>query len=94
MGPLGVPELVVIFVIALLVFGPKKLPDLGKSMGKGLREFKKATEDLKSSFDDHIKDASSSIEEAKKDIKETERDMKAEFYGSTTPPKETVSKEQ
>ena len=42
MGQLGFPELVVIFVIALLVFGPKKLPELGKSLGKGLREFKKS----------------------------------------------------
>ena len=46
MGQLGFQELLIIFVIALLVFGPKKLPELGKSLGKGLREFKKATEDL------------------------------------------------
>lgn len=92
MGPLGVPELIVIFVIALLVFGPKKLPELGKSMGKGLREFKKATEDLKSSFDDHLREAESTIDEATKEVKETGRDMKAEFYSKTipAPPTETT----
>ena len=45
MGPLGFQELIVIFVIALLVFGPKKLPELGKSLGKGIREFKRSLTD-------------------------------------------------
>ncbi|MGE4425784.1 MAG: twin-arginine translocase TatA/TatE family subunit [Solirubrobacteraceae bacterium] len=40
MGPIGVPELLIILVIALLVLGPKKLPEVGRSLGKGLREFK------------------------------------------------------
>ena len=43
MGPLGMPELIVIFVIALLVFGPRKLPELGRSLGKSLGEFKRAS---------------------------------------------------
>jgi len=95
MGQLGFMEMLVIGVIALLIFGPKKLPELGKSLGKGLREFKKATEDIKSSFDEHIREAESSLEDAKKEIKETERDMKAEFYSSQNPPTEaTVPKEQ
>jgi sec-independent protein translocase protein TatA len=46
---IGMPELVVILVIALLVIGPKKLPDLAKSLGKGLAEFKKASEDFQRS---------------------------------------------
>ena len=41
-GSLGMPELIVIFVVALLVFGPSKLPDLGKSLGEAIRGFKKA----------------------------------------------------
>ena len=46
---LGIPELIVIFVIALLVFGPKKLPDLGKSIGRAMSEFKKAQQDFQES---------------------------------------------
>ena len=47
---IGMPELIVIFIVALLVFGPKKLPDLGKALGRGLAEFKRASEDLKESL--------------------------------------------
>ena len=43
---IGMPELIVIMVIALIVIGPNKLPDLAKSLGKGLAEFKKASEDF------------------------------------------------
>jgi len=44
---LGFPELILILVIALLVFGPKKLPEIGKSLGKGIAEFKRASSELK-----------------------------------------------
>ena len=53
-GSIGMPELILIFVVALLVFGPKKLPELGKSLGRGLAEFKKASEDLKKTIEDEI----------------------------------------
>jgi sec-independent protein translocase protein TatA len=55
MGPLGVPELVIIFVVALIVFGPRKLPELGRSLGKGLAEFKKASNDLQRTLDEEIR---------------------------------------
>jgi sec-independent protein translocase protein TatA len=45
-GSLGAPELIVIFIVALLVFGPSKLPDLGKSLGEAIRGFKKAINDV------------------------------------------------
>ncbi len=49
---IGMPEVVIILIVALLVIGPKKLPSLARSLGKGFREFKKATSDLQSSFDE------------------------------------------
>ncbi|SNB47195.1 TatA/E family twin arginine-targeting protein translocase [Geobacter sp. DSM 9736] len=52
---IGMPELIVIFVIALIVIGPKKLPDLARSLGKGLAEFKRASEDFKQSISEEIK---------------------------------------
>jgi sec-independent protein translocase protein TatA len=55
MGNIGVPELIVIFVVALLVFGPKKLPEIGKSLGKGLREFQKARNELVSTIEDEVR---------------------------------------
>jgi TatA/E family protein of Tat protein translocase len=51
MFDIGFPELLVIFAIALIVFGPQKLPELGKALGKALREFKKTTEEVKGSFE-------------------------------------------
>ncbi|MDX2178097.1 MAG: twin-arginine translocase TatA/TatE family subunit [Bryobacteraceae bacterium] len=51
MGPLGWQETVFIFVLALLLFGPKKLPELGKTIGKALTEFRRASNELKSTFD-------------------------------------------
>jgi len=47
---IGMPELIIIFVIALIVIGPQKLPDLARSLGKGLAEFKKASEDFQRSI--------------------------------------------
>lgn len=54
---IGMPELIVILVIALIVIGPQKLPDLARSLGKGLAEFKRATEDFKQSVEDEVKSA-------------------------------------
>lgn len=52
---IGVPGLILILIIALVVFGPSKLPDIGKAVGSSLREFKKATKDIMSDDDDQKK---------------------------------------
>ena len=54
---IGMPELIVILVIALIVIGPQKLPDLARSLGKGLAEFKRAAEDFKQNVEDEAKSA-------------------------------------
>lgn len=53
-GSLGVPELILIFIVALLVFGPKRLPEIGKTLGKALGEFKRATDDLKTTIEREV----------------------------------------
>jgi sec-independent protein translocase protein TatA len=55
MGSIGMPELVIIFVIALIIFGPRKLPELGKSLGRSINEFKRASNELKSTLEDEIR---------------------------------------
>ena len=55
MGSLGMQELIVIFVLALIVFGPRKLPELGKSLGRGLAEFRKASNELKQTWEEEVR---------------------------------------
>jgi len=55
MGSLGMQELIIIFVLALIVFGPRKLPELGKTIGKGLAEFKRASNELKQTWEDEVR---------------------------------------
>ncbi len=65
---LGIPELLVIFIIALIVFGPKKLPELGKSIGRAMAEFKKAQEEFQESVREEMREVekSADLEEIKK----------------------------
>lgn len=51
MGSIGMPELIIIFLVVLLLFGSKRLPELAKGLGKGMREFKKATRELRDELD-------------------------------------------
>jgi Tat protein translocase TatB subunit len=53
-GNIGFPELLVILIIALLVFGPKKLPEVGRSIGKALREFRKTSDEIKEKIEEEI----------------------------------------
>ena len=56
MGPLGFQEVILILIIALVIFGPKKLPDLGRSLGKALSEFRKASNEIKHSIQKELED--------------------------------------
>ncbi|MBW1701392.1 MAG: twin-arginine translocase TatA/TatE family subunit, partial [Deltaproteobacteria bacterium] len=60
---IGMPELIIILVIALIVIGPSKLPDLARALGKGMAEFKKATQEIKESLD-----VDEEFKEAKEDL--------------------------
>jgi TatA/E family protein of Tat protein translocase len=93
-GNLGFPELLVIFVIALLIFGPKKLPELGKSLGKGLKEFKRATEDLKSSWDEQMREAERHLDDVKDSVNNAAQQPKPETATKPEHPKEEAAKQE
>jgi sec-independent protein translocase protein TatA len=67
---IGLPELIIILIVALVVFGPKKLPDLAKSLGKGMAEFKKATDDFKSTIQSDMSSIENEVRDVKKDLTE------------------------
>lgn len=67
-GSIGMPELVLIFIVALLVFGPKKLPDIGKSLGKGLAEFKRASDELKKTIETEIEQGKAELNSVRENV--------------------------
>src|SRR5580765_1537522 len=72
-GSIGMPELIIIFVIALIIFGPKKLPELGRSLGRSLNEFKRASNELKNTLEEEVR-------------MEEQRDKTAAAEKAVTPP--------
>jgi len=71
-GSIGMPEMIIILVIALIIFGPRKLPELGRSLGRSINEFKKASNELRSTLEDEIR-----VEEKKEQRAQTEADQKS-----------------
>jgi len=73
---MGMPEIILILAIALIVLGPKKLPEIAKSLGRGIAEFKKATQEFKENLqvDNDLKEAHDTIREVKEDLEETVRE--------------------
>jgi sec-independent protein translocase protein TatA len=98
-GSIGMPELIIILVIALIIFGPRKLPELGKSLGRSLNEFKKASTDLQNTLEQEIK-----IEEQKESAAKakSEQDTASDAFKTdeskfarpdeTSAPSQTVSR--
>ncbi len=80
MGPVGMQELVVIFLVALVLFGPKKLPELGKTIGKAITEFRRAQSELKSTFEGHMRE----LEKEHESIKEITSGYTNEIYNHYT----------
>jgi sec-independent protein translocase protein TatB len=73
---IGMPEMILILAVALIIFGPKKLPELGKSIGRALGEFKRATNDIKESIqiDTGLNDVHDKFKEMDKDLKASMKD--------------------
>ena len=84
-GSIGMPELILIFIVALLVFGPKKLPELGKSLGRGLAEFKRASDDLKKTIEDDIEQGKQEEEAVKKQVAEVRSTLDPTAPATPTP---------
>lgn len=76
LGSIGMPEMIIILIIALIIFGPRKLPELGKSLGRSLAEFKRASNELRNSLEEEIR-----IEDQR---------SKTEAAKAAAPPPETV----
>ena len=64
MGSVGTPEILLILVIALLIFGPQKLPEMGKSLGRAIREFKRASQELQETIEREVEDVKREAESA------------------------------
>ena len=78
MGPVGWQEMVVIFIVALVLFGPRKLPELGRTLGKAISEFRRASNELKSTFEREMQ----AIERENESLKEVTRAYVNDTYTS------------
>jgi TatA/E family protein of Tat protein translocase len=75
-GTLGMPELILIFVVALLLFGPRKMPQIGRSIGRALGEFRRASNEFKRTIEDEV--AADDVRDVKKDLEDL-RDVGRDF---------------
>lgn len=85
-GSIGMPELIIIFVIALIIFGPRKLPDLGRSLGKSLAEFKRASNELKNTLEEEVR-----LEEQREAVEKMKASQNAPAQNTTPAPVSPVT---
>lgn len=92
-GPLGGPEIFLILVVALIIFGPRKLPEIGKSMGRMLAEFRKASNDFKRTLDDEVEADRVKPTEPAAQVASSAEPPPASELPLLAPPEATVSRE-
>ncbi len=80
MGPLGIPELIFICVLALLIFGPRKLPELGRTFGKSMAEFRRASNDLRNTFQREMDTIDRENQDLKDVAHEVKQDLNSAYY--------------
>jgi sec-independent protein translocase protein TatA len=78
MGPLGVPEMIFIFLLALVLFGPKKLPELGRTIGRAITEFRRAQNELKATLQHHMGE----LEKESESIRDITRGFNNDIYAN------------
>ena len=83
-GSIGMPELIIILVIALIIFGPRKLPELGRSLGRSIGEFKKASNELRNTLDEEIR-----LEEQRDQRAAVRGEQDSAVAAAATPPSAT-----
>ena len=93
-GSIGMPELIIILTLALIIFGPRKLPELGRSLGKSLGEFKRASNELRNTLDEEIRIEEERTQRPAKPVpSETARATASDFTDQDSPdqavPRET-----
>ena len=86
LGSIGMPELIIIMVIALIIFGPRKLPELGRSLGKSINEFKKASNELRSTLEEEIRVDEQKEQRAKIAAEQNSAIAGAEVHTIASPP--------
>ena len=75
MWNLGFPEIVIIFIVALVIFGPRQLPELGRSLGRGLSEFKRASNELKRTWEDEVEAVKHEVDVGQDELKKIQTDL-------------------
>ena len=77
-GPLGLPEIIIILIVVLLIFGPRRLPDMAKGIGQSVREFRKGIRDMKDDFEEEVSKDDKPDKVAAKTLEEERAQLRAE----------------